>query len=81
MNVDTGKVYDTPEKVAAALGRGEDLVEIASRALRNVSRGRLLLLEQKLRVRNAIRRRMMRNKRKSRRTRDRMQKASRRANR
>jgi len=71
MNTDTGKVYEGPEEVAAALSRGENLVEIGTRALRTIREGRRLLAQK---IRNAKRRK--RNRR-----RDALQRQSRRRNR
>jgi hypothetical protein len=71
VNSETGKAYEEPKSVAAALARGEKLVPVSRAAARRIRFGRMLLA-QELKARR---------KRKKNRTRDRLQKASRKANR
>lgn len=40
MNTDAGKVYDTPESIAAAQARGEELVRVANEAGKRIKEGR-----------------------------------------
>ncbi len=71
MNSDTGKVYSGEKDISAAVMRGERLVPVSERAAKKIRLGRSALAE-----------RLHAERRKKRaRQRDRMQKASRKANR